>query len=95
MTMNEDQLKIKTKALASKRLEQAEDFLLQSIGLIERARAEISVIGTGLNQNWSKLGDLQEKLKTQMYDLQRCRDSGRCDLDETMANLLLKKGKKG
>lgn len=89
--MKAAELKDAIKTMAFVKVEQAEDCLLQAIGLIEKAQASISVIGTGLNQNWSKLGNLREKLKTQMYDLQHCRETGLCGLDETSANMLLKK----
>lgn len=69
---------------AEKRVLKAETHLYRAIELMEKAQAEISVIGTGLNQNYSKIGKLREDLKSQMYDLERCRESGHCMMDDTI-----------
>lgn len=78
------------KRAASKRVLKAEELLYRAMELMEKAQAEISVIGTGLNQNWGKIGFLREEAKKQMYDLERCRETGRCELDETTARLTKK-----
>lgn len=69
---------------AEKRVLKAETLLYRALDLMEKAQAEISVIGTGLNQNYSKIGKIREDVKTQMYDLERCRESGRCMMDDTI-----------
>lgn len=69
---------------AEKRVLKAETLLYRAIELMEKAQAEISVIGAGLNQNYSKIGKLREDLKGQMYDLERCRESGHCTMDDTI-----------
>jgi DNA-binding transcriptional regulator LsrR (DeoR family) len=69
---------------AEKRVLKAETLLYLAIELMEKAQAQISVIGTGLNQNYAKIGKLRESLKGQMYDLERCRESGLCRMDETV-----------
>lgn len=75
------------KAMAAKRVLKAEACLYRAAELMEKAQAEISVIVGGLNQNWAKIGDLREKVKGQMYDLTRCRETGECAVDETTFGL--------
>lgn len=75
------------KKAATKRVLQAETLLYAATDLLEKAQAVLSVIGSGLNQNWAKIGQLREKVKEQMYDLERCRETGACVLDETSARL--------
>jgi ABC-type enterochelin transport system substrate-binding protein len=69
---------------AEKRVLKAETLLYRALELMEKAQAEISVIGTGLNQNYSKISKIREDVKTQMYDLERCRESGHCTMDDTI-----------
>lgn len=67
---------------ANKRIEEAEVCLYRAIQFMEKAQMKVSVIQVGLNQNYTKIGALKEKVKGQVYDLQRCRESGLCKVDE-------------
>lgn len=69
---------------AEKRVLRAETLLYRAIDLLEKAQAQLSVIVGGLNQNYAKIGQLREKVKGQMYDLERCRETGLCAMDETV-----------
>lgn len=71
------------KKAATKRIQKAESLLYQATEIIAQAQSEISVICTGLHKNWSKMGKLRSDLKSQMYDLESCRGSGNCQVDET------------
>lgn len=66
---------------AAKRMRKAEKLLYQAAELLQQAQSQISVIVGGLNQNYAKIGALREKVKDQMYDLERCRETGLCELD--------------
>jgi len=72
------------KKAAAKRVLKAEALLYRAAELMEKAQAEISVIVGGLNQNYAKIGKIRETVKGQMYDLERCRESGYCMMDETI-----------
>lgn len=71
------------KKAAAKRVLKAEGLLYRVAEMLEKAQAEISVVCTGLNQNWAKIGAIRENVKKQMYDLERCRETGDCQIDET------------
>lgn len=75
------------KKAAAKRVFKAETLLYRAAELLVRAQAELSVVVGGLNQNYAKICALREDVKKQMYDLERCRRTGLCDLDETTAGL--------
>lgn len=75
---------IDPKKAAAARVLAAETLLYQAAELMEKAQAQISVIVGGLNQNYSKIGQLREKVKGQMYDLEGCRETGLCRMDETV-----------
>lgn len=82
-----------TVKLAAKRIEKAERWLYEANDLLVQAQACLSVV-LRLNQNHSKIGSIKESIKVQIYDLERCRRSGFCDLDETTAAMIEKKAKK-
>lgn len=69
---------------ANKRIFQAQILLERIDDLAYKARAKLSVIGTGLNGEWDKIADLQEKLKTIRYALRDHREGGLCSIDESM-----------
>lgn len=73
---------------AKKRISAAEIHLYQAIRLMEKAQMKVSVIQVGLNQNYTKIGAIKDKLKDQIYDLQRCRESGFCKVDEMILRQL-------
>lgn len=75
---------------ASKRIAKAETILYRVGEMLEAAQREISVV-YGLNQNHPKIGNIRQKIKEQMYDLERCRESGLVELDETATALLMRK----
>jgi len=83
----------KTRKAAAKRVAKAEALLFLAGELLEKAQVQISVVIDGLNQNHFKIGAIREKIKAQMYDLERRRESGFLDLDETAAAALLTKKK--
>lgn len=66
---------------AGRRMLRAENLMYQAAELLQQAQSQISVIVGGLNQNYAKIGALREKVKGEMYDLERCRETGLCDLD--------------
>jgi hypothetical protein len=72
------------KKAAAKRIRSAEHYLYQAEELLEKAQAHLSAILSGLNQNYAKIGKLREQVKGQMYDLERCRETGLCAMDETV-----------
>lgn len=72
----------------AKRVQKAEDILFRVQELIEESQRELSACKSGLNQNWSKLGDIYQAVRNQMYDLQRCRETGLVEIDETMARIM-------
>ncbi len=82
---------LKTRRAAAKRVHKAETLLYKATELLSEAQGQLSVIVGGLNQNYPKIGALREKIKREMYDLERCRQSGYCDLDETAAAIMFKK----
>lgn len=71
------------KKAATKRVRKAETLLYRAAEILQKAQVEISVICTGLNQNWAKIGAIRENVKKQMYDLEHCRETGDCQVDET------------
>lgn len=71
------------KKAATRRIRKAEALIYKATEILQKAQSEISVICAGLNQNWSKIGDIREKAKEQMYNLERCRETGNCLIDET------------
>ena len=73
---------------AKKRISAAEVYLYKAIELMEKAQMKVSVIQVGLNQNYTKLGAIKQKVKDQIYDLQRCRESGLCKVDEMILRQL-------
>lgn len=79
-----------TKKLAAKRVLKAEALLYRATELLVKAQTELSVVVGGLNQNYAKIGQLREGVKKEMYDLERCRESGHCDLDGTTTRLVTK-----
>jgi hypothetical protein len=72
------------KKAATKRVRSAEHCLYQAEELLEKAQAHLSAILIGLNQNYAKIGKLREHVRVQMYDLERCRETGLCEMDETL-----------
>lgn len=72
----------------AKRVQKAENILFRVQELIEEAQRQISACSRGLNQNFSKLGDIYQSTRNQMYDLQRCRESGLVEIYETMARIM-------
>ena len=76
---------------AAKRVQRAETILYRVSEKLGEAMVQLSVVGTGLNQQWGKIADLQTDLKSVMYSLRRCRESGLCNLDETTSRMLEKK----
>lgn len=68
------------KKAAAKRILKAEGLLYRVVEMLRKAQGELSVI-VGLNKNYPKIGDILEKVKEQIYDLERCRESGRCEMD--------------
>lgn len=76
-------------ALAAQRLGNAELALANAVGSLEAAQRELSVI-VGLSRNHAGIGALREKIKTEMYALERLRQAGKCDLDTTMQVMLEK-----
>jgi len=82
---------VKTRSAAAKRVLRAEALLYKAAELLEKAQAELSVVVEGLNQNYARIGAFREKIKKEIYDLVRCRESGFCDLDETTAAMMFKK----
>ena len=73
---------------AEPRLLKALSLLYEASDRLEKAQAELSVIVGGLNQNYARIGALKDEVKKEWYDLERCRKSGLCDLDETMKQTL-------
>ena len=73
---------------AKKRISAAEVYLYKAVELMEKAQMKVSVIQVGLNQNYTKIGGIKDKLKGQIYDLQRCRESGVCKVDEMILRQL-------
>lgn len=84
----------KTRKAAAKRVLKAETLLYRAGELLAKAQGQLAVITGGLNQNYAKIGTIRDKVKDQMYDLERCRESGYCDLDETAAAMMSKKPKR-
>jgi len=82
--MMANELNESRKKAAAKRVLKAETLLYRAAEFMEKAQAEISVIVSGLNQNYAKIGNIRQNVKTQMYDLERCRESGHCMMDETV-----------
>ena len=73
---------------AARRVLRAETLLCEAVEKMEKAQAALSVIVGGLNQNYARIGALKDEVKKEWYDLERCRKSGLCDLDETMKQTL-------
>jgi hypothetical protein len=80
-----------TQKEAANRIYRAETLLRYAIRNLDEAQASISVVVWGLNQNHPKIGALRENIKVQIFDLQRCRRSGLCDLDSTATAALGKR----
>ena len=73
------------KAEAARRVQSAEILIYGTLETLANAQTQLSVIGTGLNQEWSKIEDVRTRLKSIWYALEKHRESGRCDLDDTSA----------
>jgi hypothetical protein len=71
-----------TQKLATDRVWRAEELLWKADLLIEKAMVQLSVVTTGLSQEWAKLEILRrDRLKPLIYSLKNNRESGLCDMD--------------
>jgi hypothetical protein len=86
---------IVSKREANRRIVKAEDLLMHAADLTVNAMAALSVIQTGLNQNYAKLMVLKDKLKEQAYSLRDCRETGLCRVDETVLRAAINRRTRG
>ena len=73
---------------ASRRVQKAEEAIYKSLEHLDHALRLISVVTSGLNQQYSKIDVLKQSLKSVMYDLERCRETGNCACDEPTMRMI-------